>query len=122
MTHLQLKALRQLLFFTVDEAAVMVAMSPERPNGVSGRTWRNWENGRCPVPPDVAAAIQHLAQWRSEHIAYLQDYPHDPLIWYESAEQWGMHSLMAPLWRPHQSAVAHIVATVPGVVVVPYSS
>ena len=122
MTHIQLKALRQILFYTVDEAAVMVAGSSERPYGVSGRTWRNWENGRCPVPPDVAAAIQNLAQWRSEHIAYLRDRLDQPVTWYKTSVQWAAYSLLKPLWRPHQSAVAHIVATVPGVVVVPYSS
>lgn len=122
MRALELKALRQLLFFSVDEAAQLVAVSAERPNGVTGRTWRHWEDGRNAVPDDVAGTITGLTRWRAQQInAWVQDHASAiELTWYDTPEEWATHSLVAPLWRPHQSALAHLAATLPNVLLVPY--
>ncbi len=121
MTNIQLKALRQLLFYTVDEAAELVAASPGRPGGVTGRTWRHWEDGRNPVPEHVATMILGYARWRQQQIDKFPAMQISPeLTWYDTPEEWATVSLVAPLWRPHQSALAHLAATVPGVSLVAY--
>ncbi len=134
MTPIKLKALRQLLFFTVDEAAALVAATAERPAGVSSRAWRHWEDGLRPVPADVAQHLQHLADYRSQTIADLQtevalairharpgEVVKVAFTWHETADQWLAYSLVTPAWRPHQSALAHLAATMPEVVLQPFA-
>lgn len=122
-----LQALRRLLFFSRREAAVLVAASDERPNGVSDRAWRQWEHGERDIPLDVAENIERLAEWRRKAIdaavnqieAARANLPVDAeldisLIWYESIDDWLTLAGHDPvLFRPQQSVVAELMERSP---------
>lgn len=128
MTPTTLQALRRLLFFSRPEAAILVAASPERPEGVSDRAWRMWEDGERPVPADVAERIGALAQWReraiktaSDAIAGQTSQHGQPaglaLVWYDTLDDWATREGREPvLWRPQQSACAALLAAYPGTI------
>ncbi|MFZ6655951.1 DUF1870 family protein [Undibacterium sp. TJN19] len=114
-----LKALRSLLFFTMDEAAIFVG------GGVSLRSWQYWEAGNRPVPPDVAESVGELAQWRVKAVAAanasvaqaLSELPDDAnvdpirLVSYASVEDWMTLPGREPvLWKPNCSVIAEICA------------
>lgn len=114
MTAAELQALRRLLFFTVPEAATLVAASDERPAGVSERAWQHWERGERPVPADVAERLRALADWRAAALhhatASIDEAPEDAEVaqmWYATIEDWMTLPDREPtLWRPQQSVVA----------------
>lgn len=66
MNNLELQALRHLLFFSVPEAALLLASSDDRPTGVQERSWRRWEDGTNPVPDNIAQQILRLCEWRAK--------------------------------------------------------
>ncbi|MFV3077507.1 DUF1870 family protein [Niveispirillum fermenti] len=103
----RLEALRRLLFYSRQEAGMWVASTPERPNGVSERAWRQWETGAAPVPADVSASICGLVKWRQEIITS----GFATSTWVDTADQWAeKHTLPLRYWRPYQSAIAAIQA------------
>jgi hypothetical protein len=122
MNHLELQALRRLLFFSVPEAALLVAASPDRPTGVQERTWRRWEDGTLAVPENIAAQMFELCSWRGEALAGLHgaiSHAHGThgdeldvvLLWHESLDDWLTLDGRDPiLWRPQCSVVAEAVA------------
>lgn len=122
MTHLELQSLRRLLFFSVPEAALLVAASPERLTGVQERTWRRWEDGSVPVPENIAQAIMALAGWRSRAVAAMRESVNQMaqahgdeaslnVVWYDTLDDWASLAGREPvLWRPHCSVVAEAVA------------
>jgi hypothetical protein len=122
MTPATLQALRRLLFFSVEEAALLVAASPERPQGVSPRSWQYWERGERPVPADVTETIQRLCAWRAQAIATADaavasmrarhGAPADVvLVWYQTIDDWASLAGREPLqWRPQCSVVAELAA------------
>lgn len=132
MTPETLQALRRLLFFTRQEAAALVAASPERPRGVTDRTWRLWETGEVPVPADVSATLRSLCDWRARaldaalaEIRSVRKKHGAPerisLVWYATQADWDSQPDHEPLyWRPHCSVVAAVVAAVPAVELHPF--
>ena len=56
-----LKALRSLLFFTQDEAAILIG-------GVSLRSWQYWEVDKRTIHPDVIDRVTSLIHWRKKAI------------------------------------------------------
>lgn len=128
MTPTTLQALRRLLFFSRQEAALLVAAGEDRLNGVSDRTWRMWEDGARGIPRDVADNIRRLAAWRSAaidgaHQQITQARKSLPtgtvlgidLVWYETMSDWLTLAGRDPvLWRPQQSVVAAILAGIAG--------
>lgn len=122
MTPATLQALRRLLFFSVEEAALLVAASADRPQGVSPRSWQYWERGERPVPADVAETIRRLCAWRAQAIASadaavtsMQAHHGAPaevvLVWYQSLDAWASLAGREPLqWRPQCSVVADVAA------------
>jgi hypothetical protein len=105
----ELEAFRRLLFYSRQEAGLWVAASPERPNGVSERAWKQWESSAS-VPEDVEATIIELLAWRRQFIANAGDL-RAIAIWTDSLESWArLHKMPDRFWRPHQSAVAAIHA------------
>lgn len=116
-----LQALRRLLFFSRQEAALLVATSAERPRGVSDRAWRQWESGDFAVPADVAQRIVSLADWRQAVIdaavKQISTAPNNSaiaLIWYNSLDDWSTIPGREPtLWRPQQSVCASLLAEFP---------
>jgi Domain of unknown function (DUF1870) len=103
MNNIELQALRRLLFFTQQEAADLVS-------GTSLRAVQHWEDGRRPVPADVAEKMFELAQWRENEIetglATLRElhYPKNAtLVYYEKMTDWFGEPIF---WKPHQSACA----------------
>lgn len=122
-----LQALRRLLFFSRPEAALLVAASDERPQGVSDRAWRMWEKNERPIPDDVAGNIERLAAWRRMAIdaavaqieAARASLPTDAefdiaLVWYESMDDWLTLAGRDPvLFRPQQSVVAELMERSP---------
>ena len=65
MTPTTLKGFRRLFFFTIPEAARLIAASEETPHGVSEQRWREWENGESPIPETLIARMKELNEWRS---------------------------------------------------------
>jgi len=120
MNGTELQALRRLLFFTRQEAALLVAASPERPRGVSDRAWRMWEVGELPVPGDVAETVRALAAYRNNALeAVMEAIAHAEgslgpggevvLIWYATLDDWLTLPDREPvLWRPQCSVVAEV--------------
>lgn len=117
-----LQALRRLLFFSRQEAALLVAASDTRPRGVSDRAWRQWEAGEFAVPHDVAQRITRLAEWRQSAIdAAVKQIAAAPygsniaLVWYESIDDWSSLPAREPVfWRPQQSVCAALLAEFTG--------
>lgn len=116
-----LGALRQLLHFSIPEAARLLAASPERPQGVQERTWRYWESGKVPVPADIAAQVRDVLQWRSAACAaaanvlrgQLAEVGADDVIElriYGSLEDYVATGAPAWRWRPHCSIMAELAA------------
>ncbi len=115
-----LTALRTLLFFTRLEAAQLIAASPNRPNGVSYRAWKQWEDGERPIPVDVAENIMRLADRRTEwldaarqEIYRLADTGVEDiaLCWYGTPEAWAsLPGRETADWRVQQSILAELAA------------
>lgn len=122
MNNIELQALRHLLFFSVPEAALLVAASPDRPIGVQERTWRRWEDGTLTVPDNIAKIILKLAEWREtaidsvvESICAAEEQfgeDHDThFIWYDTLDDWlTLEGRDALLWRPNCSVCADAAA------------
>jgi hypothetical protein len=119
MNGATLKALRTLLFFTMDEAAIFIG------DGVSLRSWQYWEAGQRPVPADVSEKVDSLAQWREKAIAATSQsilqaigkLPTDSevnpvsLVGYTSVDDWMTLPGREPvLWKPNCSVIAEICA------------
>lgn len=122
MTPATLQALRRLLFFSVEEAARLVAAAAEHPQGVAPRSWQYWERGERPIPADVADTLHRLYAWRAQAIAAadasIRDLQarHGPqadvvLVWYQTLDDWAtLPDREALLWRPQCSVVAELAA------------
>lgn len=126
MTPATLQALRRLLFFSIAEAAAWIAAGPERPAGVSERSWQFWERGERRIPADVIETTQRLYAWRQQIIeegesaifyaerkaARAATERHEiVLIWYQSIDDWQWGSDRPEImWRPQCSAVAELAA------------
>ena len=121
-----LKALRSLLFFTMDEAASLIG-------NVQLRSWQYWEAGQRTIPADVIEKITSLAKWRvqavragvqaiEEMLSQLPpDAEFDPigLVSYASVEDWMTLPDREPiLWKPHCSVIAEMCACLPVQVVI----
>lgn len=118
MTPTTLVALRRLLFFTPQEAALFVAASTERPEGVSDQQWQQWEDGGQPIPADLARRVTELVDWRSTALAATADTIRQQIkdkgvpeavfiIWYESLDDWKSLPNREPLmWRLQQAVCA----------------
>lgn len=127
----ELQALRRLLFLSSPEAARWVAADEERPRGVDERTWNRWESGRVSIPRNVAARVLELVAWRAaaissalEALAELRQQQGEPealrLVAYPETDDWRGP---AALWRPAQSAAAHVLALWPQLVrLVPFDA
>lgn len=117
-----LKALRSLLFFTQDEAAILIG-------DVSTRSWNYWEVGQRTIPQDAIDKINYLITWRKQAIQTgalaLKDMldsvpegaPVEPIsiISYGSIEDWMTMPDREPVfWKPHCSATAELVASMAG--------
>jgi hypothetical protein len=126
MTGSELKSLRQLLFFTVPEAALLVASSAAHPIGVEQATWKKWEDGAFPVPDFIAEQILHLCRWRSKTIKAFQAaitdarqraYAESPdmeldisVVWYATLDDWLTLDERDPvMWRPQCSVAIEAV-------------
>lgn len=121
MNNLELQALRHLLFFSVPEAALLVAASPERISGVQERTWRRWEDGTLAVPDNIAETMLKLCAWRERALDALRGAISDGkeahgemdivLVWYYTLDDWASLAGREPaLWRPQCSVIAEAVA------------
>ena len=134
MTPTTLQALRRLLFFSPQEAALFVAASSERPQGVSDRQWQQWENGDQPVPADLARKITELVDWRSTALAATADTIRQQIkdkgipesvfiIWYESLDDWKSLPNRDPLmWRLQQAVCAALAGMFSKVCLVPFDA
>lgn len=121
MNNLELQSLRRLLFFSVPEAALFVAASNERIDGVQERSWRRWEEGTVPVPPNIAERMMDLCKWRAQALEAMRGAITDGqadhheldlvMVWYDTLEGWATLDGREPvLWRPQCSVVAESVA------------
>ncbi|MDO8729446.1 MAG: DUF1870 family protein [bacterium] len=114
-----LKALRSLLFFTQEEASILIG-------GVSLRSWQYWEVDKRTIPQDVIDRVTSLILWRKKAIETVElalgdmlahipaDQPVEPLtiIVYGSVEDWMTLPDREPvMWKPHCSAVANLCAS-----------
>lgn len=115
MTPTILQALRRLLFFSVEEAALLIG-------GVSPRSWQYWERGERSIPADVAETVRRLCAWRAQAIAAADSSLRElrgrggreaalVLVWYQTLDDWATLPGREPLqWRPQCSAIAEIAA------------
>lgn len=122
MSPATLQALRRLLFFSIEEAALMLAAGPDHPGGVSPRSWQYWERGERSIPADIVETITRLCAWRatafessSTQIAALRNRHGAPsdivLVWYQTLDDWTSMDVREPLlWRPQCSVVAELAA------------
>ena len=124
MDKTRLQALRRLLFLSRQEAAQWVAAGPDRPNGVTDRSWRMWEDGTRTIPDDVAETIERLVEWRASAIKAQSPTRNRArtLVWYDTLDAWlSVPGNTALLWRPQQSVCSAICANHPGAVLVNFS-
>lgn len=115
MTPATLQALRRLLLFSVDEAALLIG-------DVSPRSWQYWERGERAIPADVIETVQRLCAWREQAIASAEatlaalQARHGPhagaaLVWYQTLDDWAtLPERDALLWRPQCSVIAELAA------------
>ena len=115
MSPSTLQALRRLLFFSVEEAALLIG-------DVSPRSWQYWERGERNIPADVIATVERLCAWRAQAIATagaqmaaLQARhganSETVLVWYQTLDDWATLPGREPLlWRPQCSVVAELAA------------
>lgn len=62
MNPLELQALRQLFFMSIDEAATYIA------NGAESETWRLWESGAQPIPTEVIDTLMLMNKKRKQRL------------------------------------------------------
>ena len=134
MTPTTLQALRRLLFFTPQEAALMVAANSESPQGVSEQQWQQWEDGGQPIPAGLASRITELVDWRSTVLAATADAIRQQIkdkgvpeavfiIWYESLDDWKSLPNREPLmWRLQQAVCAALAGMFSTVRLVPFDA
>ena len=124
MEKTELQALRRLLFFSRQEAALWVASGPDRPQGVTDRSWRMWEDGTRPIPDDVASSLLDLKNWRNQYIeAFKQSLIPGPvpLLWFDSADDFCILKGRNPIfWRPYQSAITELYAVFDATRLIPF--
>ncbi|MFN7834734.1 MAG: DUF1870 family protein [Burkholderiaceae bacterium] len=124
MNPVQLLAIRQLLFFSVEEAARWVAVTPSQPMGVEPALWRQWEDGSQALPAFVEEKLIDLLDFRLDAIEAatepLDDEEEDeddeeaPLValWYGCLEDYtSLSGHEHVYWRPECSVVAELIAT-----------
>ena len=117
MTQTTLQALRRLLFFSIQEAALHIAVPP-----VSEQQWHEWEDGTQPVPDQVSQRMKDLADWRSTALAATADNIRQQIkekggvpeavfiLWYERLEDWMSLAHREPvMWRIQQSVCAGLL-------------
>jgi hypothetical protein len=128
MNGTTLKAIRQHLFFSLEEAARMVG-------SVSPQGWSRWEGGLKPVPKDAALSMRDLvkkSQQMNERLSMaiqearannegdLSDFV---LITYITLDDWMTQYQAEPIdWRLHCSLVAKFAAFYPNCRLVPFNS
>lgn len=110
-----LQALRGFLFFSVPEAARIIAQVQER-------TWRYWESGDALIADDVAKKIQMMIAFREFLVdnAKIQiqivksKFGQDAqlsLTYYATLEDFMTQDSVEPIhWRPHCSAMAYLAS------------
>ncbi|MBI4997869.1 MAG: DUF1870 family protein [Rhodocyclales bacterium] len=115
MTPATLQALRRLLFFSVEEAALLIG-------DVSPRSWQYWERGDRTIPDDVVETVQRLCAWRAQAIATAEasirelqahhgTQAESVLVWYQTLDDWATLPGREPLlWRPQCSVIAELAA------------
>ncbi len=134
MSPIQLKAIRQLLFFSIEEAAGLVAATPEKPNGVHPALWMDWEQGKKRIPEHIEDTLVDLLDFRLAAIETAteklhggdedddeseyeeeddeDDQPSLVAIWYEQLDDFmTLPGYTEILWRPQCSVVAELIAT-----------
>lgn len=127
MTPTTVQALRRLLFLSLQDAAQLLAIGPDHPQGVPLQQWQQWEDGKQPIPAELAQRITELVDWRSTALAATADTIRQQIkdkgipeavfiIWYETLNDWKSLANRDPLmWRLQQSvcaALAGMFATV----------
>ena len=135
MTPTSLKALRKLLFFTVQEAAQLIAASPDQPQGVSDLVWQQWEDGRAPIPEFVATRINELNEWRSMALdatadnirVQMKEKGGKPesifVIWYDKLEDWKSMPNREPImWRLQQAVCASLLGMFSIIKLIPFDA
>lgn len=110
MSASQCLALRQIFLMTQAEAAQWVG-------DVSERSWQYWEEGRKPVPEDVAAMLRMIASKRTLDIdlALQQINAGSPAVavWYRFSDDWRWRATPKDhpwAWKLHNSIVAELAS------------
>ena len=134
LSNIQLKAIRQLLFFTIEEAAAMVAATAEKPQGVHPALWMDWEQGNKKIPDYIEDTLVDLLDFRLAAIETAteklqqdgdedeyedmdededdSDEPTLVAIWYDKVEDFTSLPGCDPiLWKPQCSVVAELIGT-----------
>ena len=122
MNPVQLSIIRQLLFFSIDEAARWLATNAQHPEGVSRASWMAWESGSDTLPAYIEERLSELLDFRLDAIEAASQPLDDtededeeaPLValWYEHIEDFtSLPGHDALFWRPQCSVVAELVAT-----------
>ena len=132
MTPLRLHALRNLLFFSPEEAGALIAANAQRIGGVPAEVWLQWESGEVAMPEDIIETMQSLLSWRAKMIwssvatletamAMTQQQQKDiALTWYSTLADWRtLPERKDYHWRPYCSAAAELAARY-GVALVPF--
>lgn len=100
----------------------MIAAGPDRPQGVSPRSWQYWERGERAIPADVIDTVLRLCAWRGQALAGAEasvasirarhGAPAEVvLVWYQTLGDWASLAGREPLqWRPQCSVVAELAA------------
>jgi hypothetical protein len=132
MTPTTLQALRRLLFFSRQDAALLIAASTECQQGVTDRQWQCWEDGEQQIPADLAQRITDLVDWRSTALAATADTIRQQIkdkgvpesvfiIWYETLDDWRSLANRDPLmWRLQQSVCAALLGMFSTIRLVPF--
>jgi hypothetical protein len=123
MTPTALQALRRLLFFTVQDAARLIASNQDQPQSVAEGIWQQWENGTLPIPQEISERMKELSDWRSDALAATAENIRIQIteksgvpdsvfvIWYDTLEDWlSLPNREPVMWRLQQSVCASLMS------------
>lgn len=113
MNGQELRLLRMRLQMTQTEAGAWLGVCRSKPNGVSLRTWQDWEWGNSGIPDEVIAAMIRANAWLSSLESQIAQFAQDgdaAMPVYASKADFDLPGRELWQFRPYHAALARAVA------------
>lgn len=113
MNGQELRLLRMRLQMTQTEAGAWLGVYRSKPNGVSLRTWQDWEWGKSGIPDEVIASAIRVNTWLSDlesEIAQFAQADNAVMPVYAKKEDFALPGREPWQFRPYHAALARAVA------------